>query len=364
VILCANPRAQYLAHKQAIDAAMRAVLEKGRYILGEEVASLEREVASYVGASHGVGVGSGTEALHVALRALGVGAGDEVITVAHTAVATVCAIELAGATPVFVDIDPVAYTVNPELVRSRITSRTKAIIAVHLYGHPADLDALGTIARETGVHLVEDCAQAHGATYRGRRVGSVGVVGCFSFYPTKNLGALGDGGMLVTSNPSVAARARQFREYGWVDRYVSSTVGTNSRLDELQAAVLRVKLPYLDHDNAARRGIAARYDDALASTGLTLPRARGEIEHAYHLYVVRSPERDRLLADLQARNVGALVHYPVPVHLQPAYRGRITGADALPETEKAAREVISLPMYPELPAADVTRVIEELRTWK
>jgi dTDP-4-amino-4,6-dideoxygalactose transaminase len=363
VILCANPRAQYLAQKQAIDAAIAATLEKGRYILGEEVASFEREFAAYIGASHGIGVGSGTDALHVALRALGVGPGDEVITVAHTAVATVCAIELAGATPVLVDIDPVTYTLDPEHLRALITKHTKAIIPVHLYGHPADLDSILAIAREHGIHVVEDCAQAHGAMYRRRRVGSLGVVGCFSFYPTKNLGALGDGGMLVTSDPDVAARARQFREYGWVDRYVSSTVGTNSRLDELQAAVLRVKLPNLDRDNEARRAIARKYYEGLAQTDVALPRRGRDIEHAFHLYVIRTTERDRMLKALQARGIGALVHYPVPIHLQPAYRGRLAGSHSLPETEKAAREVLSLPMYPELPAADVAQVIEELTTW-
>ncbi|HTL32215.1 MAG TPA: DegT/DnrJ/EryC1/StrS family aminotransferase [Kofleriaceae bacterium] len=364
MILCANPRAQYVAHQREIDAAILQTLDKGRYILGEQVNAFEREFAAHVGVGHGVGVGNGTDAIHVALRALGIGPGDEVITVAHTAVATVCAIELAGATPELVDIDPVTYTLNPALLRARITPRTKAIVAVHLYGHPADLDEIMMIAGERGIHVVEDCAQAHGATHRGRRVGSVGVVGCFSFYPTKNLGALGDGGMLVTSDPEIATRARQFREYGWVDRYVSSSVGMNTRLDELQAAVLRVKLPHLDRDNAARRDIARRYDEALASTGLTLPRRVGEIEHAFHLYVVRSPSRDRLLSDLQAKQIGALIHYPVPVHLQPAYRGRLPGSDTLPETEKAAREVLSLPMYPELAADDVARVIEELITWK
>jgi dTDP-4-amino-4,6-dideoxygalactose transaminase len=358
MILCANPRAQYLAHKREIDEAISTTLERGFYVLGQESRAFEAEFAAWVGVDHGVGVGSGTDALHVGLRALGIGPGDEVITVAHTAVATVAAIELAGATPVLVDIDPVTYTLDPAQLASRITAKTRAIIPVHLYGHPAPLDEIFAVARD--IPVIEDCAQAHGALYKGKSVGTFGVLAAFSFYPTKNLGALGDGGMIVTRDAEVAARARQIREYGWVDRYVSSSVGLNSRLDELQAAVLRVKLRKLDADNASRRRIAAQYDAGLATTGLVLPTKRGDVEHVFHLYVVRSSARDTLQARLKDKGVGALVHYPVPVHRQPAYAGRLPGGDSLPETERAAREVLSLPMYPELTTDEVARVIEAI----
>lgn len=348
MILCGNPRAQYLSHKVEIDTAISKVLDKGWYILGDQVRAFEREFASYVGASFGIGVGSGTEALHIALRACGVGPDDEVITVAHTAVATVAAIEMSGATPVLVDIEPSTCTMDPERIEAALSPRTKAIIPVHLYGQPADLAPILGFAHKRGIRVIEDCAQAHGAMYSGKRVGCWGDMGCFSFYPTKNLGALGDGGMVVTSDPALAERVRLLREYGWAKRYVSYVPGLNSRLDELQAAVLRVKLPYLDGDNAQRRRLAAIYDDALADTGLGVPTRRAGATHVYHLYVVRAPFRDELQTFLKARGIGALVHYPVPVHLQPAYKGRLPGSDSLPNTESAAREVLSLPMYPEL----------------
>lgn len=359
MILCANPRAQYDAHAEEIDAAMARVLRGGRYILGEEVASFEKEFAATLGVAHAIGVGSGTDALHLALRAAGIGAGDEVITVSHTAVATVAAVEMAGATPVLVDIDPILYTIDPARIAEAITERTRAIIPVHLYGGAADLDAVFDIARRRSLKVIEDCAQSHGATIRGRRTGAIGDAGTFSFYPTKNLGAIGDGGMIVTADDGIAAAARLLRQYGWEERYVSRIAGWNSRLDELQAAVLRVKLRHLDHDNRRRRGIAAAYTDGLRGTALTLPATRPDSEHAFHLYVVRSLQRDRLAGFLHERGVGTLVHYPVPVHLQPAYSGRL-GSRPLPETERAAREVLSLPMYPELRDDEVQQVIKAI----
>ena len=365
MILCANPRAQYLAHKAEIDLAIGDVLERGRYILGGAVVAFEREFASFVGATHGVGVGSGTEALHVALRASGLNAGDEVVTVAHTAVATVAAIELAGCVPVLVDIDPEFYTLDPGLFERAITPRTKAVVVVHVYGQAADLAPILEIARTHGLRVIEDCAQAHGASYRGRRVGTWGDVACFSFYPTKNLGAIGDGGMVVTGDATVARRARLLREYGWgSERYVSDVAGWNSRLDEIQAAILRVKLRYLDEDNRARAGLAALYDSMLDGCSLRLPRRRPDAQHVYHLYVVRSSQRDELQAHLRSAGVSALVHYPVPVHLQPAYRGRLRGGDALPVTERASREVLSLPIYPELPENDVRMVVDGIRSFE
>jgi dTDP-4-amino-4,6-dideoxygalactose transaminase len=363
MILCSNPLAQYQAHRNEIDAAMLRVLDKGRYILGEEVKAFESEFAAYIRVAHGIGVGSGTEALHVALRACNIGPGDEVITVAHTAVATVAAIELAGATPVLVDIEPDYYTLDPGKLEAAINSHTKAIIPVHLYGQTADLAPILETAREHDLRVIEDCAQAHGAMYRGRRVGSWGDIACFSFYPTKNLGALGDGGMVVTNDPALAERARLLREYGWASRYVSRVAGWNSRLDELQAAVLRVKLRYLDADNAARERLAAVYRENLAGTPLVTPKCRAGATHVFHLYVVRSRERNELQTFLQARGIGALIHYPVPVHLQPAYQGRLQGGDKLPETERAAREVLSLPMFPELGESEVQMVIATIQAF-
>jgi dTDP-4-amino-4,6-dideoxygalactose transaminase len=362
MIPVSNPLASYRARKDAIDAAIAKVLEGGWYILGKEVAAFEEEFAGYTGCAHGIGVGSGTEAIHIALRACGIGEGDEVITVSHTAVATVAAIEAAGAVPVLVDIDPDYFTMDPARLEAAIGPRTKAVIPVHLYGQPADLKTILSIVRPRGIRVIEDCAQAHGAIYGGRRVGAWGDVGCFSFYPTKNLGAYGDGGMVTTNDPALASRCRLLREYGWSERYVSSIPGGNSRLDELQAAILRVKLPGLDAENGRRREIAERYGELLGETGLALPKRRPEGDHVFHLYVVRSPGRDALQAHLRECGVGALIHYPLPVHLQPAYRGRIRQGDGLEETEKAARGVLSLPMHPELAEAEVRAVAAAVRS--
>jgi dTDP-4-amino-4,6-dideoxygalactose transaminase len=288
----------------------------------------------------------------------GIGTGDEVATVSHTAVATVAAIELAGAKPVFVDIDPVTYTMEPDLLKKGITSKTKAVIPVHLYGHPAPMEDIRTIATEHDLCVIEDCAQAHGATYRGKRAGSFGDMACFSFYPTKNLGAIGDGGAIVTNDPELAEKARLLREYGWVERYVSHTPGWNSRLDEIQAAILRVKLRYLDEDNSARTRLADLYVKGLSETGLILPGVCENVEHVYHLFVIGAPDRDRLLESLHSQNIGAAIHYPLPVHLQPAYEKT---AESLPNTELAARQVLSLPMYPELTENQVQFVIDSIK---
>ncbi len=349
---------QYASIKGEIDAAVSRVLEGGWYILGEEVAAFEREFAAYCGVAHAVGVGSGTDALHLALAACGVGAGDEVITVPHTAVATVTAIELAGARPVLVDIDPARYTLDPELLEAAITPRTRAVIPVHLYGCPADLDPIMEVARAHGLTVVEDCAQAHGAEYSGRRVGSWGHIAAFSFYPTKNLGACGDGGLVATNDPELAERARLLRQYGWQERYVSSLKGLNSRLDELQAAILRVKLRHLDAWNERRRVLAGLYNERLMGGGVVVPREPESARHVYHLYVVRHPRRDALRAFLRQRGIGSSIHYPVPVHLQPAYYDLARGAGSLPAAEAAAREVLSLPLYPELDGQELETVAD------
>jgi len=356
VIPFANPKAQYLSHQKEIDSAVAKVLDTGRYVLAEEVAAFETEFASYTGARFGIGVGSGTEALHVALRACGIGEGDEVITVSHTAVATVAAIELCGAKPVLVDIESGYFSIDPDGLADAITPKTKAVIPVHLYGQPADMSAVMKISRRAGIFVIEDCAQAHGAMYRGQRVGSWGDMACFSFYPTKNLGAIGDGGLVVTNNPELAERARLLREYGWTGRYVSDMPGWNSRLDEIQAAILRVKLRHLDSDNASRINLASLYDNGLKISGIATPRTRPDTDHVYHLYVIRSAERDKLQAFLKTRDISTLIHYPVPIHLQPAYKGRLRLIGDLSRTQQAAREVLSLPMYPELASGDVGSV--------
>ncbi len=355
---------QYAILKEEIDAAIGRVLARGRFILGEEVAAFKQEFAAACGVAHAVGVASGTDALHLALRACGIGPGDEVITVSHTAVATVAAIELAGARPVLVDVDPRYYTMDPAQVEERITPRTRAILPVHLYGCPADLAPLLDIARRHRLLLIEDCAQAHGARYRDRPVGSWGDIAAFSFYPTKNLGAFGDGGAVVTDDPALAERVRLLREYGWARRYISHIRGTNSRLDELQAAILRVKLRHLEAWNERRRQIAALYNaylaDGAARWGLVLPGEPEDSRHVYHLYVVRHPRRDSLQAFLRERGISTLIHYPMPVHLQPAYADLGYREGFFPITEALAREVLSLPVYPELTDEEVRVVAEEI----
>jgi dTDP-4-amino-4,6-dideoxygalactose transaminase len=357
MIPCSDPLAQYRAQKDDIDAAIARVLRSGRYILGTEAASFESEFAAYTGTAHAVGVGSGTEALHIALAACGIGPGDEVVTVSHTAVATVAAIELAGAVPVLVDVEPDHLTLDPAALAAALTPRTRAIIPVHLYGQPADLESIVAFARAHGLRVIEDCAQAHGARYGARKVGAHGDIGCFSFYPTKNLGALGDAGAVVCHDSELAARARSLREYGWSDRYVSSQAGWNTRLDELQAAVLRVKLSRLDRSNAAREAIASRYDEAFRGLPVRTPARREHASAVFHLYVVRTSQRNRLIEYLRANGVGALIHYPVPVHLQPAYKARLRCAGTMTNTERAAQEIVSLPIYPELSGDDQQRVV-------
>lgn len=348
-------RAEYTAVKDEIDAAVQRVLESGWYILGKEVAAFEEEFAAWCGVSGAVGVGNGTDALHIALRACGVGPGDEVITVAHTAVATAAAIALTGATPVFVDIEPTTYTLDPARLAAAITPRTKAVIPVHLYGHPADLGGILSIARGAGLRVIEDCAQAHGAEWQGKRVGSFGDLACYSFYPTKNLGALGDGGAIAGNDPALLERARLLREYGWQphNRYISEIEGMNSRLDEMQAAILRVKLAHLDGWNDHRRRLAEVYAAHLPASVIQ-PVERPGCRHVYHLYVVRSADRDALREKLRTAGVGTGIHYPVPVHRQAAYAH--LSPVSLPATEQAAAEILSLPMHSTLTEAQIEQV--------
>jgi dTDP-4-amino-4,6-dideoxygalactose transaminase len=358
----ASPVAQYRAHQQAIQDAIARILDGGVYVLGGEVDQFERAFADYCGMAHAVGVGSGTDALILALRALDIGAGDEVITVSHTAVATAAAILATGAVPVLVDIDDTFYTIDPARIEDAITARTKAIIAVHLYGQSAEMDAISEIAKQRGLRLIEDCAQATGGRYRERRIGSLGDIACFSFYPTKNLGAIGDGGMVVTADPALASRVRRIRQYGWDEARRTREVGLNSRLDPLQAAVLRIKLPHLDSDNGRRAAIALRYDQGLAGLPVRVPAVRNMTVHAYHLYVVAVDDRKALMAHLERRQVGTAIHYPVPVHRQDGYAERaVVPPSGLPVTERLVNRILTLPIYPELDDDDVDRVIAAVR---
>lgn len=349
-----------------LEAAALRVLESGWYILGQEVTAFEEAFAAYLGVRHAVGVASGTEALQLALVALGIGPGDEVITVPNAGVPGVAAILQAGARPVFVDVDERSYNLDPDRLAAAVTPRTRAVLPVHLYGRTAALDPILEIARRRGLYVVEDCAQSHGARYRGQMTGTLGDAGCFSFYPTKNLGALGDGGMVVTQDDQLARRLRQLRVYGWSRKYYSDLPGgTNSRLDELQAALLRVKLPRLEDWNRARQERARWYDDLLAGSSVATPAgpAPGE-DHVYHLYVVRSTQRDALQTHLRQRGIGTDVHYPLPAHLQPVYRPLGYGEGAFPVSERLAGEVLSLPMYPELTRSEVEAVAAAVRAFE
>jgi len=360
-------RAAYHVQAAEIDAAAKRVLESGWYILGKELAAFEQAFAKWCTAAHAVGVANGTDAIVVALRGLGVGEGDTVFTVSHTAVATVAAVELAGAIPVLVDIDPATYTIDPAKLEDAVKaakvsgSRPKAVIAVHLYGHPCDVAAISNICRRHGLFFIEDCAQAHGATVNNSRVGSLGDIASFSFYPTKNLGAFGDGGAVTTDDETLAKRCAAIRQYGWTERYLSDITGMNSRLDEVHAAMLSVRLTRLDTEIAARRAVAAAYDRAFQGL-VDTPLVRPGMGHAYHLYVIRSPARDAMAKALKAKGIGTGVHYPLPVHLQKAYAGRVAvAASGMMETERAAREVLSLPMHAFLTEADVAYVIEGVK---
>jgi dTDP-4-amino-4,6-dideoxygalactose transaminase len=366
----ANPGAGYRALRQEIDRAIARVAESGWYILGNEVRAFEAEFAAWLGTRAAVACGNGTDALALALRGLGVGPGASVVTVSHTAVATVAAIEMAGAVPLLIDIEPDCYTMDPGELAEVLTHPPpglppiKAVIAVHLYGQPAALDAIVEACRRHGVALIEDCAQAHGATFGGRKVGTFGDLATFSFYPTKNLGALGDGGMVVTQDAGLGAEIAALRQYGWHNHYISDRVGVNSRLDEMQAAILRVKLAHLDAQNVRRRAIADAYNTVLGGTSLAPPVRRKGCAHVFHLYVVRTPERAAVQAQLRAAGIGTGIHYPSPVHLQPAYRGRVAlGPSQCRQSAVAAEQVLSLPIYPGLTDVQVAEVCEALRAF-
>lgn len=354
-------KAQYQAIKGEVDQAVARVLESGQFTLGEEVAAFEREFAAYCGVRHAVAVNSGTSALHLALLAAGVGPGDEVITVPFTFVATVAAILYTGARPVLVDIEPRSYTMDVTKLEAAVTPRTKAIVPVHLYGQAADMDPILEIAARRRLVVIEDAAQAHGAEYKGRRIGSIGHLACFSFYPTKNLGAYGEGGMLVTSDPGHARTARMLRDWGQEERGRHELRGYNYRMEALQAAILRVKLRHLDAWIEARRAHAARYDVLLAGSDVVVPEALPGRRHVYHLYVVRARNREALRRGLADCGIGTGIHYPAPAHLQPAYAELGYRRGSFPHSESAASGVLSLPMYPELTAHELDEVARAAR---
>jgi dTDP-4-amino-4,6-dideoxygalactose transaminase len=363
----ANPGAGYRAHKAEIDDAVARALSSGWYILGTEGSAFETEFAAWLGTARAVACANGTDALALAMRALGIGPGCSVATVSHTAVATVAAIEMAGATPVLIDIDPAHYTMDPAELAEVLAHPPgglppiRAVIPVHLYGQAADLAPIQAAAQKHGAAVIEDCSQAHGATIDGRKLGTFGDIATFSLYPTKNLGALGDGGIVATSDQAAADRLAALRQYGWRTHYISDEQGVNSRLDELQAAILRIKLHHLDAANARRRQIAAAYDAALPAA--LRPARRANTAHVFHQYVLRLPDRAAAQATLREQGIGTGIHYPQPVHVQPAYRERIAmGPARCAASERASAEVLSLPMYPELTEADLARITEALRT--
>jgi len=354
------------ALREEIDAAIRRVLDRGWFVLGPEGKAFERDFATFHGPGYeAVGVGSGTDALRIGLQAIGVAAGDEVLVVANAGVPPVAAVVAAEATPVYCDVMPDGHTLDPREIERRATPRTRAVLVVHLYGRMAAMDRIVASARARGLAVLEDCAQAHGARFQGRLAGTWGGASAFSFYPTKNLGALGDGGAVLTNLPDVAERARLLRNYGWREQYRSELHSTNSRLDELQAAVLAAKLPHLDRSNAARRRLAAIYREALSNLeGVVLPEEGQCDEPVHHLFVVRVlKQRDELRAFLAEHGVGSGVHYPLPVHLQPAYARFGNGPGSLPHTERLAKEVLSLPLYPELAPDDVAYVAQRVKAF-
>jgi dTDP-4-amino-4,6-dideoxygalactose transaminase len=351
---------EYRELRPEIDAAIRRVLDNTSFILGKEVAAFEEEFAAYCGAPHAIGTNSGTSALHLALLAAGVGAGDEVITVPFTFYATVAAIGYCNAVPVYVDIDPRTFNMDTSAIDAAITSRTRAILPVHLYGQPADMDAIMAIARRHNLVVIEDAAQAHGAEYKGRRTGSLADIACFSFYPTKNLGAAGEGGMVVTANPEFAHTVRVLRDWGQEQKYRPVLKGFNYRLEGMQAAILRAKLPHLERWTEHRRACAAQYDALLRHADIARPYVMPDTRHVYHLYTVCVANRDRVQKELETAGVQSVIHYPVPIHLLPAYSDSRYKAGDLPASERAAETVLSLPMHPRLEPAQVDRAARAL----
>ena len=357
-IIGSNPLSDFLIDQKAIQKSIQKVLFSGKYILGDEVSKFEKEFANYVGTKYSVGVANGTEALHLALRSLDIGEGDEVITSTHTAVATVTAIVLTGAKPVLVDIEENFFTIDPLKIKKSITSRTKAIIPVHLYGQPAAMDKIMIIAKMNNLFIIEDCSQSHGAKYNKIKTGNFGHIGCFSFYPTKNLGSLGDAGAIVTNNKNLKNKILLLREYGWQKKFNSKTFGTNSRLDEIQAAILRIKLKKLDKFNKNRIKIANNYHKDLSELDILLPKTRTNNNHVFHLFVIRSKYRNFIKSELEKKKIYTSIQYPIPIHKQKFYKNLDT--ESLIVSEKISKEILSLPIYPSLKKNEYKYIIKSL----
>ena len=351
----------YFSTKDEINKAIQQVLSNQWFILGKELEKFEKEFSSYIGVKYGIGVNSGSDALYLAVKALGIGKGDEVITVSHTFVSTVDAIVRNGAKPIFLDIDPETYTIDVTQIEKKITERTKAIIPVHLYGHPSDMDPIMENAEEHNLFVIEDACQAHGAEYKGKKVGSIGHIGCFSFYPAKNLGAYGDAGMIVTNDEELAGRLRMMRNYGQLKKYYHQFIGVNSRLDEIQAAILRVKLKHLDEWNEKRRKVARLYNEFLEDSEVITPTQSEYAKHVYYVYVIRHKNRDKLEEHLEKNGIQTLIHYPIPVHKQKAYTD-LGFAAKLPETEKICNEILSLPMHPWLKGDEINLIANVIKS--
>lgn len=362
-IYCASPSSQFLSYKNEIESEVLSVLRGSTYILGEKVKLFEKEFAKYIGTKYSVGVGNGTDAITLALMSCGVGECDEVITVSHTAVATVTAIQRSNATPVLVDVNLNTFTIDVDLVEAAITKRTKAVVAVHLYGQGPELDKLIDICERYSIILIEDVSQAHGAKFSSRRLGSIGHIGCFSCYPTKNLGAIGDAGVITTNSESIYERLNMLREYGWKDRFYSLIPGINSRLDEIQASILLVKLKHLDSDNQRRQEIAGIYTELLRKLPIDTPVVADNCTHVYHQYVIKVLDRDYLVEHLNSKGIYPGIHYKYPVHAQPAYRSLTRENLSLTNTENLSSKILSLPIYPELSNQDIYRVCSEISSY-
>lgn len=359
------PLEDYHANRAEIDSAIARSLEGGHYILGAEVAAFEKEFAAFVGARHCIGVANGTDSIELLLRGLDIGPGSAVAVPSQTAVASISAIARAGARPVFVDVDADTCTMSGAGLKQTLAAthgkEIRAVLAVHLYGHPSEMSSIEQVCSQHGLKLLEDCAQCHGAQHRGRNAGSIGLGSSFSFYPTKNLGAIGDGGAVCTNDDALAEKIRWLRQYGWKERYISHLEGVNSRMDELQAAILRVKLPHLDQTNEKRRALAARYAKGLAGLPVRIPVEKEDCRHVYHLYVIRTPRRDELLKHLTARGIPAALHYPAAVHQQPAYFPIAKDSPPLPNTDTLVKEILSLPLHPYLSAEAVDFTCQSVR---
>jgi len=360
----ANPSAQFHAHKGEIETAILEVIRGNQYILGDQVKKFEENFATYIGVEKAIGVANGTDALELALQSLEIGAGDEVITVSWTAVATVAAIENVGASPVLVDIEHEFYTLDPNKLQEVLSPKTKAVLVVHLYGQPADMESISDFCNKNKLFLIEDVSQAHGATLNGKKLGSFGDVACFSCYPTKNLGAIGDAGIIATNNTILAEKILLLREYGWAKRYESKIPGRNSRLDEIQAAILNVKLGFLDTDNISRNKIANLYREKLDPNLFKTPIVRKSSQHAFHLFVIQSEGRDDLISHLNSHGIFPGIHYPKPIHLQEAYINRLKSGGDMSATETVSKKILSLPIYPELSLENVKKIIQVLNSFR